>query len=284
MSGNKILLIVAITAIALAVAVSGCTFSKDISIGGNTTTAAPTKTTASTAASNAPAGPTVAPGTYKVTTEGKNVKITGNGVVKTTAFQLPENWYGLKTTYAGSTQAGRMDYLDIVILDEAGDTSLGLMHERKGIYASYYGTHYPMTTSTGTTNTFYLQTREPTVGAWTVEFIAPPAESSVATAPKTFTGKGSAIVGPVKLPTATGTAKIEYNGPAESYGITFYQQDINYPEYPSFFMYMSDPYVYGSDASYSKTVDINNFDPNLMLLMEVNAPADGSWSITISPA
>lgn len=293
---QKILLVAIIAVIALAVALSGCTFSKEISFGGNTTTVTPTaKATSATitptaaTASTPPTGPTVAPGTARVSTQGKNIKITGNGVAKSSTFKLPENWYSMKITYDGSTKAGLMDYFDIDVINEGSDSSSGVGFQKPGTYVYYQGVHYPETTSAGTTDTFYMQTREPTVGAWTVEFIAPPAQSSVATAPHTFTGTGPATVGPVKLPTRNGKATITYNGPEEDFGVSFYQQDINYEEYPSFFIDLSGSntgnYMGGGIMSpFTTTVDIDNFDPDLMLLMDVNCPTSGSWSIAISPA
>jgi hypothetical protein len=275
-----------IAVIALVVALSGCTFSKEISFGGNTTTATPTAK--ATTASTSPTGPTVAPGTAKVTTQGKNVIITGNGAAKSNTFKLPENWYAMKLKYDGSTQAGRMDYIDIELTSEDENSSTGVGLSQAGTHVYYEGIHYPET-SASTTDTYYIKTLEPTAGSWTVELTAPPAESGVATAPHTFTGTGPALVGPVKLPTRNGKATITYNGPKEYFSVSFYQQDINYPNYPSFFIDLSDASMdnigsSGIESPITKTVDIDNYDPNLMLLMSIDGPPTGTWSIAISPA
>lgn len=254
-----------ITPVPLLAVISGCTVLQ----GGNT--------------------PTVAPGTYKITTEGRNVKITGNGVVKTDTFKLPENWYTRKLTYYGSTQRGRMDYFEADLRNVAGESATGFSETRRGTFVMNDGLHYPECMSPGTTDTFYLQTNEPTVGVWIVEYIAPPEESNAGTAPRTFTGTGTDTAGVVRLPTARGKATITYNGPAEGFRVDFLQQDSNYPQYPGFFNGISDATVDNLIdghyvPSHTWTVDIDNYTPGLMVLADVNAPAGGSWSITISPA
>lgn len=287
MIDHKITFISIVTLAILIAAVSGCI--------GSPLTPTPTNAPAvgnTVTATVEPAAPSPTPsadmGTYAITTDGKNVKITGNGAVKTSAFELPENWYIVKEKYDGSSVAGRADYFEYELMNLKNMSSAGDFRLQSGQWASFEDIHDPLTMQAGTTDTFYIQTFPPTVGAWSVEYIAPPAEPLLA--PQMASGKGPDVIGPIKLTARTGKLTVKYNGQGSSFYVRYYQTDTNYNGYPGYFMANSSMDISNLDdyhkpiAPFQKTKDIDLGDPNSTIILEVDAMADASWSIMVSPA
>lgn len=246
-------------------------------------------TTAATAAATQPAT-SMAENTYKITTEGNNVIITGNGVVKTTSFKLPADYYVDKFTYDGSTKAGHMDYFESKLVTAAGKTESSHLQQTKGTILYYDAIHYPESSIDATNVDYTFETVAPTTGNWRIEFVAPPAESSIKTAPVTFTGKGPMITDPFTIPTSKCKLQVNYAGPTDTFSVTAMEKDPNHDQYPGFYVTFEE--YLSNDASdnngqvsspFIKSLDIDMGDPNQHMLLDIKAPVDQQWTVTVTP-
>lgn len=281
---NKHLPIVAIVMlVALTLAISGCTTGTGSSDATAKPTAGAVVSQPAIATSTPPAAPTLTPvqdGTYKITTEGNNVIITGNGVVKTDTFQLPANWYTVKVILASGY------YMDFHLMNSKDEEEDGYFGPVDRSDAFLRNLHYRGTNSEDITDTFYLKTGNMLKGTWRLEFIAPPASAMTAT---TVSGQGADVIAPISLPSGTGTIVARCSGPAtNTFTVFSFQNDPNFDKYPGFPINMPD-YTLSNVADgkvtmpFEKSMTVDTGYPNSLLYLRIQTDHDTSWTITVTP-
>ena len=231
---------------------------------------------------------TVPPGSYKITAESNGVKITGNGVVNTTSFDLPANWYTVKTTYAGSPDLSHMSYFEYWLVNDEGIPTWNDLANSAGFWIHTDCVHYPESMDAGKTDAFTLVTKSPTYGDWSVELLNPPASVTMVSGTQTFTGTGCGVVGPLQDSSGKFKVTINYNGPASIFRAEFYESDVNYKDYPSFFITLDDYNFNNLDSGtpttpLEKTQDVDTGYSDAMLLFDITATDNAPWTVTVTP-